>query len=180
MTARTGISHPVVFAITLAISVLTATAVHAAKKDADEPMHIKARSVEANEKTGVSVYRGSVRIDRGPLSIEADRVEMHARDNKTELIRATGAPAKLRRQAEAGEEEIQAEAERIDYHVADGKLDMSGKVSLRRGKDLFTGATLHYDLNTKSLNAAGGGGPGDGVHVVIQARQHSTETVPPP
>ena len=121
-----------------------------------------------------------VRIEQGPLSIVADRVEIHSRKNKTDLISATGKPAKLHRQPNEGEDEIRAEADRIDYHVAGGKLDMTGNVSLRRGDDTFTGNTLRYDLNTRSLTATGKDGSDGRVHAVIQPRKQTAETIPPP
>ncbi len=77
-------------------------------------------------------------------------------------------------------EEVQAEANRVDYRVSLGKIDMSGRVSLQRGEDLFTADVLHYDLNSKSLNAAGND-KGDGrVHAVIQPRQPAAEPAPDP
>jgi lipopolysaccharide export system protein LptA len=147
---------------------------HAARNDNDEPIRINARSVEANEKTGVAVYRGNVVVEQGRLTIKADRVEIRTRNNQTELIQATGAPVHLRQQPDAGTEEIQAEARRIDYRVSTRALDMIGEVSLRSGKDLFTGSSLHYDLDAKSLTAAGDD-QGDGrVHAVIQSRKQTT------
>ncbi|MBI3779234.1 MAG: lipopolysaccharide transport periplasmic protein LptA, partial [Gammaproteobacteria bacterium] len=151
---------------------LTVTpAAHAAGDDADEPIRINARSVEANEKTGTAVYRGHVVAEQGRLSIRADRVEIRARDNQTELIQAIGSPVKLRQQPDATTEEIQAEARRVDYHVLSGKLDMIGDVSLRRGDDLFTGSVLHYDLDTRSLSATGDDRSDGRVHAVIQPRK---------
>ena len=149
---------------------------HAARNDEDEPIRINARSVEANEKTGVAVYRGNVVAEQGRLSIKADRVEIRARNNQTELIQATGSPVKLRQQPDAVTEEIQAEAKRVDYHVSTRKLDMIGEVSLRRGDDLFTGSVLHYDLDTRSLSASGDDQSDGRIHAVIQPRKR---TAPP-
>lgn len=149
---------------------------HAALNDADEPIRINARSVEVNEKTGTAVYRGNVVAEQGRLSIKADRVEIRARNNQTELIQATGSPVKLRQQPDATSDEIQAEAKRVDYHVSTGKLDMIGEVSLRRGDDLFTGSLLHYDLDTRSLSASGDDQDDGRIHAVIQPRKQT----PPP
>ena len=146
---------------------------HAAKDDEDEPIRINARSVEANEKTGTAVYRGNVVAEQGRLSIKADRVEIRAKNNQTELIQATGSPVKLRQQPDATSEEIQAEAKRVDYHVSTRKLDMIGEVSLRRGDDLFTGSVLHYDLDAKSLNATGDDKSDGRIHAVIQPRKQT-------
>ncbi len=180
MTPRNRLSHLPRLIACLSIWLFASTAAHAIKNSADQPIHINARTVEANEKTGVAVYRGDVVIEQGPLSIKAERVEIRTRKNKTDLIRATGKPAELRRRPIEGEDAIQAEADRIDYHAADGKLDMTGNVSLRRGKDLFTGGALHYDLFTKGLTATGEDGTDGRVHAVIQPRQQAAETNPPP
>ena len=153
---------------------------HAARNEEDEPIRINARSVEANEKTGTAVYRGNVVAEQGRLSIKADRMEIRARNNQTELIQATGSPVKLRQQPDATSEEIQAEAKRVDYHVSTRKLDMISEVSLRRGDDLFTGSVLHYDLDAKSLNATGDDRSDGRVHAVIQPRKQAAPSTSDP
>ncbi|MHB8742353.1 MAG: lipopolysaccharide transport periplasmic protein LptA [Sulfuricaulis sp.] len=143
----------------------------------DEPIHISARSVTANQKTGVEIYTGSVIVEQGGLSIKADRVEIRTHNNRPDFMLATGNPVTLRQQPQAGEEEIQAQASQVEYHVDDKKLDMLGDVTLHRGKDLFTGHVLHYDLNTNGLSAAGGDSKDGRVHAVIQPVPH-TVTAP--
>lgn len=147
----------------------------AAGGNKDEPIHVTARSVEVNEKTGVAVYTGNVVAEQGRLTIKADRIEIRARDNRTDFIHATGKPVKLNQRPEAGEEELQAEASQVEYRVGDRKLDMMGDVTLRRGKDLFTGHVLHYDLNAKSLSAAGDNKNDGRVHAVIQPTKQAVE-----
>ena len=149
-----------------------------ASLDADEPIRINARNVEANEKTGTVVYSGKVVVEQGQLSLQADRVEIVTRQGKTDLVRATGKPAKLRQRPGEGTEEIQAEANRVDYHVARRVIDMSGNVSLRRGADTFTADVLHYDLVSKSLNAAGDEKRDGRVHAVIQPAKPDAATLP--
>lgn len=151
----------------------TVPTAQAGRNDTDEPIRINARSVEANEKTGVAVYRGNVFVEQGRLSIKAERVEIRAQDNKTELIQATGKPVKLQQQPDATTEEIQGEANRVDYRVSTRKLDMIGEVSLRRGNDLFTGSVLHYDLDTKNLSATGDDNSDGRIHAVIQPRKQT-------
>jgi lipopolysaccharide export system protein LptA len=180
MATRNRTPHFTRLLACLSIGLLVPPAAHAIKNHADEPIHINARSVEADEKTGVAVYRGNVLVEQGPLSIEADRVEIHSRKNKTDLIRATGKPAKLRRRPGGAEEEIRARADRIDYRVAAGELDMTGDVSLRRGEDRFSGEKLHYDLDSKNLTATGNDEADGRVHAVIQSRKPSAETTPAP
>jgi lipopolysaccharide export system protein LptA len=166
--------------ISLLLWLAAAPITHAARNDEDEPIRINARSVEANEKTGTAVYRGNVVAEQGRLSIKADRVEIRARNNQTELIQATGSPVKLRHQPDATSEEIQAEAKQVDYHVSTRKLDMIGEVRLRRGDDLFTGSVLHYDLDAKSLSATGDDVSDGRIHAVIQPRKQTAPTTSNP
>lgn len=152
----------------------------AASRDEDEPIRIDARSVEANDKTGAVVYSGDVVVEQGRLSIQADRVEITTRKSKTELVRATGKPAKLRQRPDAGGEEVRAEAGRVDYHVSLRKVDLTGQVMLRRGEDIFTADVLHYDLDSKSLSAAGAEKNDGRVHAVIQPKKPDPEISPRP
>jgi lipopolysaccharide export system protein LptA len=173
MAARnTACSRPM---FTLLLSLMVVTMAHAAGPDEDEPIRIDARSVEANDKTGAMIYSGNVVIEQGRLSIQADRVEITTRKGKTELVRATGKPAKLRQRAAGENGEIRAEADRVDYRVSLRKVDLVGHVSLRRGEDLFTADVLHYDLISKSLNAAGDDKSDGRVHAVIQPKQPGAE-----
>lgn len=154
---------------------LLAAVTQAAGREEDEPIRVDARSVEANEKTGAVVYSGNVVVEQGRLSIQADRIEVTTRKGKTELVRATGKPAKLRQRAEGENGEIRAEADRVDYHVSLKKVDLIGHVSLRRGEDLFTADKLHYDLSSKSLSAAGDEKSDGRVHAVIQPKKPGSE-----
>lgn len=150
--------------------------VGAASRDEDEPIRANARSVEANDKTGVVVYSGNVLVEQGRLSIQADRIEITSRKGRTEFVRATGKPAKLRQRPDADSEEVRAEAGRVDYHVSLRKVDLIGQVTLWRSEDVFTADVLHYNLDSKSLNASGDSKDDDGrVHAVIQPKKPDSQ-----
>lgn len=128
---------------------------HALKSDADQPINIRARSVETNQKTGVSVYRGNVVMTQGSLRIEADRLEVTLHHGQTELIRAWGKPVRMRNRTDAGED-IRASAARIEYHGTERRIDLFDNVELHRGADVFTGAVVHYLLDAQTFTAEGG------------------------
>ena len=153
---------------------------YARNSDGDNPLSIHARSVEANEKTGTAVYRGNVILEQGNLSIRADRLEVRARQNQTDYVVATGQPVKLRQQSDGQNEEIQAEAEKVEYHVTSRKVGMSGNVTLRQGTDLFTGHALHYDIDEKRLSAAGDDSMDGRITVIIQPKKTPTGSTPAP
>ena len=163
----------------LCISLLPLPA-QAVNNDSDDPLRINARSVEANEKTGTAVYRGNVILEQGNLSIRADRLEVHSRQNHAEYVVATGQPVKLRQLADGQSEEIQAEAKKVEYHVMSRKVDMFGDVTLRQGADLFTGHALHYDIDEKRLSATGDDNNDGRINVIIQPKKLSTNSTPAP
>jgi len=163
--------HPWWLALFLVTCWATATFAYAANDNKDKPIRVNARTVEVNEKTGVAVYSGNVEAEQGRLTIRGERVEIRTHDHQTEFIRATGKPAKLHQQADEKTEEMQAEADRIDYNVAEKKLDMFGNVRVQRNQDLFTGDVLHYDVTTKSLNAAGNEKNAGRIHAVLQPKK---------
>jgi lipopolysaccharide export system protein LptA len=139
------------------MALLGSPSAHALKGDADQPINIRARSVEANEKTGVSVYSGNVVMTQGSLTIEADRLEVILRDRQTDLVRATGKPVRMRARTDAGEN-VRARAARAEYHGKARKIDFFGDVELRRDGDVFAGAVVHYSLDDETFAAEGGDG----------------------
>ncbi len=137
---------------------------HALKSDADQPMNIRARSVEANEKTGVSIYRGNVVAMQGSLRLEADRLEVTVRDGRMTLARAWGQPVRVQSRSDKGEE-LKARAARAVYRASERRIDLYDNVEINRDRDVFTGAVAHYALDDQTFVAEGGDGQ---VSAVIQ------------
>jgi lipopolysaccharide export system protein LptA len=105
-------------AIALLLAALAAaTPAGAASEDREQPINVRARSVEVSEKTGVAVYRGDVVVRQGTMELRGDRVEVRSRNNKPEQIHAYGKPATVRQ----GPDLISASE--IHYFVADKRLE---------------------------------------------------------
>jgi lipopolysaccharide export system protein LptA len=145
---------------------VVAPGVRALESDAQQPIDIRARSVEANEKTGVSVYRGDVVMTQGSLRIEADRLEVTLRAGRVQLVRGWGEPARVRSRTDAGEE-LRGRGRRLEYRAQPRELDLYGDVELRRDGDVLTGAeAVHYSFAHRTFVARGGAE--SQVHAVIQ------------
>ena len=166
-------------ALNFLVWTLVPPASQAFEQDQDQPMRINARAIEANEKTGVTVYRDNVSFEQGGLSIRADRVEIHAPQHQAESIVATGKPVKVRQHQQDQADDFLAEANRLEFHVAQQELIMSDNVTLRRGKDIFTSDTLHYNLNKKTLSAEGGDADGR-ISAIIQPKKSAHSDAPKP
>ncbi|MFL6624724.1 MAG: lipopolysaccharide transport periplasmic protein LptA [Sulfurifustaceae bacterium] len=145
---------PLLIPVLAAALFCAAIAVHAATRDTAQPINIRAHSVDANEKTGVSVYRGNVVMTQGTLRLNADRVEVHNRDGRVERVRAWGEPARLQTRTDRGEE-LRGRAARIEYHAATRRIDLYGSAELNRNDDVFRGNVVHYAIDDQTFSAEG-------------------------
>lgn len=151
----------------LLLLALSAAPAPARQADATQPVNIRARSVEVNEKTGVAVYRGRVSLTQGSLRIDAERVEVLMRNDELKSIRASGQPAKAQSTTDQGQT-VTAQAKRIDYDAPRRQLDLYEQAVVHREQDVLRGAVIRYNLQSLELSAEGGN---DGqVTAVIQPR----------
>jgi lipopolysaccharide export system protein LptA len=153
-----------------------ADSAHALDTDRDRPLSIKATSVEANEKTGVAVYRGNVAIRQGSLQINADRVEIRTSAKRTQRVTATGKPARLRLQPTPEEKEVVAFAERVVYDLDKHVIDLEGNVHIQQGGDEFRAPRAHYVLDENHLTADADDDAR--VSAILQPRPRAERTTP--
>lgn len=129
----------------------------ALETDADQPINIRARNVELNEKTGVAVYRGNVVLAQGSMNLHAEHLEVTRKNGQIDNVRATGKPATLGLRTDGGET-LTASAHRVEYRVQTRTLKLRDNVTLTRAGDVFTGAMVQYLLDEETLTAEGGAG----------------------
>jgi lipopolysaccharide export system protein LptA len=152
-------------------SLLFCVPAQALREDRDQPLRIDAASVTMNEKTGVAVYRGNVRIVQGSMRVEADRVEVLTRNMRIETVTATGRPVRLRALLDDRDDELRASAERLVLNARTRELDLTGNVLLRHGGDQFSAAHIHYALDDQQLTAKGTGTEDGRVYAIIQPQR---------
>ena len=117
---------------------------------ADEALELEADSASYNNKTGIAIYRGNVKISQGDIILEGDIVEVHTVDNKITKLIATASPSRLTRRD--GQQMIAAEAQRIEYEMTQGIIDFLGKVKIKEADKLLTGDHAIYDVQKKTVN----------------------------
>ncbi len=152
---------------------------YAAKENKDQPVYINAHSIEHNEKTGVTLYRGDVSLKQGNIQINADRLIVRTRNNETEFIEAYGNPVTFHERLD-NEEGIHATASRAEYDAIRKLLDLYGEVSFRQGGDVFNGRIAHYNMNEKRLSARGDAVSNGRVFAVIRPDKQSSQPSPVP
>ena len=114
---------------------------------------IKAHSVSVNQRTGMVVYRGNVRIRSGNLIIHAKQIAVRTEKGKTKFMIAKGSPLTIKRLATETEKAFLVKAEKLEYKVSDKIMELSGNVSFHQDKNLITCDYLVYDNNREHFIA---------------------------
>jgi lipopolysaccharide export system protein LptA len=151
-------------AIFFVINVLSRTAL-ARYEDTKLPLHIESDTAELDDNTGISTYRGNVRITQGSMRLTGDVVTLIAPEKRIEKITAEGQPATFH-QLTKKNEKIDAEALYMEYNTKTNKITLKRKAKLMQGGNSFTSERIEYNLVTKIMDA-GEPESGDRVKMVI-------------
>ena len=117
---------------------------------ADDALELEADSASYDNKTGVAIYHGNVKISQGNIVLKGDVVEVHTVDDEVSKLIATANPSRLIRQDE--QNAIEAEAQRIEYRMVEGIVDFLGKVKIKEAGKLLTGDHAIYDIRKKTVD----------------------------
>ena len=127
----------------------------AAGDDRQQPVNLRADRIEINQKNKTSQYRGHVVLTQGTLRLTAARADTRQRGNQVETVTAQGTPVTFRHRPQGGVEDLEGKAGRALYHVPQRRMDFHENVTVQRGRDMFRGAVVHYDLESRGLIAEG-------------------------
>lgn len=123
-------------------------------EDADQPIHIRADTVEYDQNGNRVIYRGSVQVDQGTLRVTAETMTIDLQDGKKVLrITASDTPARYQQQIEADSALVRAEALTIVYHTQDERVDLKGAANLEQEGSTLTGDLITYDIVAGKVDA---------------------------
>ena len=133
---------------------LGAPAAIALPEDADQPINIRADTVEYDQSGNRIIYRGSVQVDQGTLRVTAEIMTIDLQDgNKVMRITAEDTPARYQQQIEADKAMVRAEALTIVYHTQDERVDLKGAANLEQEGSTLTGDLIVYDIVAGRVDA---------------------------
>lgn len=131
-----------------------ADAVHAAPPAAPpQPLYLEADQVNIDDKQGVSVYQGNVKLTRGAMTITSDKMTVHRTKQDLQKIIASGTPVHLDQAASATTKEIHGESLHAEYDAQSGEILLTESAKLRQDADEFTGDVIRYNVNTEIVDA---------------------------
>ena len=142
----------------------------ALSSDRNQPMYIEADRADIDDKTGVSVYRGNVKITQGTLQLTAEELTVHSKDGEIVKAIAVGQPATFRQRPDGKAQDVEAESLRMEYFAAEQKITLLNKAEVRQAGDTFRSDKIHYDIAKDVVNAGGSGSPGERVRITIQPK----------
>lgn len=143
---------------------------YALESDRQQPIAIEADRLTIDDKRGVSIYQGSVRLTQGSLEVTAERITVKKPGNQVESVDSRGTPVHFRQQGDIPAENLRGFAERIHYNLKSSSITLTGDAHLWQNQDEFSGEEIHYNLTTRRVKARGGNN-GNRVRVILQPRQ---------
>ena len=136
--------------------------------DKNQLIKISADSAFFDQKQGLAVYTGAVKLSQGSLEISADKITVHlGKDQKPELAVAEGSPAHYQLQPDADKAIIHAEANIVSYAVSKDHLTLEKNAFVEQNGATTRGGKIDYDMTNGTVKASGAGNESGRVEFVI-------------
>lgn len=146
---------------------ILAAAAGALPDDSQQPIRISADQALRDDREGVTVYTGNVRMQQGSLQIEADKVTLHHRQDAPDKIVATGSPARMQQQPEIDQQPVRAAARMIEYFKTEERVYLTRDARIEQSGSIVTGDTIEYLFTEQRIRAEADRNGDKRVEVVI-------------
>lgn len=143
--------------------------------DSSGPVRVEADRLELDQKQGLSLYQGHVKLQRGDTLLRAERLELHSKDGKLTLAIADGTPVHLEMRDPQSGKITRGEADHVEYRLDQSMLALQGAAKLWRDGDRFTGERLLYDDNKQQVRAFGSEQGNGRVQVILQPEKEAQQ-----
>ncbi|MFQ5489052.1 MAG: lipopolysaccharide transport periplasmic protein LptA [Gammaproteobacteria bacterium] len=121
--------------------------------DREQPIYIEADSVEIDDASGISIYRGNVHYIQGTTELTADEATVYSEQRKFKKLVATGDPAHYTTLPEGKQEKMTAEALTIIYLTDQEIYEFHEEAHLWHKDSEVFGAFISYDAQRNLVTA---------------------------
>ena len=135
--------------------------------DRHATIRIESDRAYINEKTGITIYEGSVVTRQGSIQINADKVTIYSIEGQANKIVCVGQPASYRQRPESGGSLVSARASTIEYYLETDVISLVDNASLVQDGLILNGNKINYDLKAERVEATGDAANNQRVHMVI-------------
>ena len=151
--------------ISIFVSFLCSGHVWALTDDSTKPINIQADSAEINDATGVSTYRGNVKITQGSMQLTGDLVILETANKKVQTIIAEGNLSTFKQKTDDGRL-INAEAEKMIYSITGNKIVLIKNAKLTEAGNTFASDRITF-FTDKEIVKAGSSTGNDRVNITV-------------
>ena len=141
----------------------------ALSSDREHPMHIESDQAELDEQKGVSIYIGNVRVTQGTLVLTGDHMTVYQDGEQLQRILLLGKPATYRQRPDGKQEDMRAEAKRMEYFADPEQVILLDEAVAWQGDNSFRSDRIVYQVTQDRVEAGEPGG-GQRVHIILQPR----------
>ena len=133
--------------------------------DSTKPINIQADSAEINDVTGISTYRGNVRITQGSMSLTGDIVTLETENKKVQKIISEGKLCTFKQKTDDGRI-INAEAEKMIYSITGNKIILTQNAKLTEAGNTFASDRIIF-YTDREIVSAGSSSGNDRVNITV-------------
>lgn len=131
-----------------------------------ETLDLSADRMEWDAREEVSVYHGNVRAKQGEMVLLADRLTVHARDDRVQALHAEG-NARWTQVLDSGKP-LRASAGSIYYQIRQRKATLERNVDLRVDAHQFTGEEVVYLIDEERIETPAAQKPSSRIRIRLQ------------
>lgn len=141
----------------------------ALSSDREQPMYIESDQAELDDQKGVSIYIGNVRVTQGTLVLTGEHMTVYQDGTNLDRVILLGKPATYRQRPDGKDEDMRAEALRMEYFADPERLILLEEAVAWQGQDSFRSDRIVYEV---ARDRVLGGDPegGQRVQIILQPR----------
>ncbi len=128
----------------LIASAMTAVAEIKPASLTNAPVNIYADYMKYEIQSGISQYKGNVRVTQNEIELTGDKVIVLQKDKLLKNITVTGSPATYRQLSEDGNY-INAQSMQMEYQAENNRLILSDKARLEQAGSVMESDQIIYD-----------------------------------
>ncbi len=151
--------------VSLCATAITANAEKNPVSASNAPINIYADYMKYEIQSGISQYKGNVRVTQNDIELKGDKVIAIQKNKVLKKITVTGSPATYRQLSEDGKY-INAESMQMEYQAEKNRLILSNKARLEQAGSVMESDQIIYDT-IKEVVIAGGDKADKRVNITI-------------
>ena len=141
----------------------------ALSSDRQQPMLIEADRVELDDATGISIYRGRVKVAQGTLLLSGETMTVHNKGNAIEKVIMEGTPATYQQRPDNKDQDVHAKALRMEYYTNPEHIILLKQAEVEQQGDVLRSERIEYDMAKDQVRAGTDQGD-ERVHITIQPK----------